>query len=242
MAGIGFDDDMDESQMEEPMEEMEYIDEDEVTDSVSEFNPFTDDLPVDTNCIDPSKEKEDIVAPVGMQQQNTQIYDSWFYRSRLAPNETEREYQYLETYLELGTGRSINYLSQLLNLQQSTIYNIYKRNAWKARCADYDRNMLAKRIKLSQDARQEEHIQKLEQYRQEQELLGKQLTINAGRILQLSNRTLSKLLECDSGIPFKDMVGMLNAAAKMADVGKQLQSSALGVDQLMIALEEADIE
>jgi hypothetical protein len=242
MAGIGFDDDVDESQMEEPLEhEMEYIDEDEVTDSVNEFNPFTDDTQEDIVNVDTAL-KEDIVAPVGMQQQNTQIYDSWFYRSRLAPNETEREYQYLETYLGLGTGRSINYLSQLLNLQQSTIYNIYKRNAWKARCADYDRNMLAKRIKLSQDARQEEHIQKLEQYRQEQELLGKQLTINAGRILQLSNRTLNRLLECDSGLPFKDMVGMLNAAAKMADVGKQLQSSALGVDQLMIALEEADIE
>ncbi len=241
MAGIGFDDDVDESQMEEPIEEVEYIDEDEVTDSVNEFNPFTDDTQEDIVSVDTAL-KEDIIAPVGMQQQNTQIYDSWLYRSRLAPNETEREYQYLETYLELGTGRSINYLSQLLNLQQSTIYNIYKRNAWKARCADYDRNMLAKRIKLSQDARQEEHIQKLEQYRQEQELLGKQLTINAGRILQLSNRTLNRLLECDSGLPFKDMVGMLNAAAKMADVGKQLQSSALGVDQLMIALEEADIE
>jgi hypothetical protein len=240
MAGIGFDDDMDESQMEEPIEEMEYIDEDEVTDSANEFNPFTDDTQED--IVEMEKKEEDIIAPVGMQQQNTQIYDSWLYRSRLAPNETEREYQYLQTYLELGTGRSITYISQLLNLQQSTIYNIYKRNAWKARCADYDRNMLAKRVKLSQDARQEEHVQKLEQYRQEQELLGKQLTINAGRILQLSNRTLSKLLECDSGIPFKDMVGMLNAAAKMADVGKQLQSSALGVDQLMIALEEADIE
>jgi hypothetical protein len=34
----------------------------------------------------------------------------------------------------------------------------------------------------------------------------------------------------------------LNSAAKVAEVAKSLQSNALGVDQLLIALEEADFD
>jgi hypothetical protein len=40
----------------------------------------------------------------------------------------------------------------------------------------------------------------------------------------------------------RDIPGLLNSAAKLAEVGKSLQSGALGVEQLLVALEEADID
>jgi hypothetical protein len=38
----------------------------------------------------------------------------------------------------------------------------------------------------------------------------------------------------------RDLPALLNAAAKAADMGRNLQSSSLGVDQLLVALEEYD--
>jgi hypothetical protein len=188
-----------------------------------------------------SLEEEDLLAPKEQSHPITSVIESWSYRSRLAVNESEKEFRYFQSFIELGSSRSIHYIAQLFNLQASTIHNIYKKNNWKLRASDYDRHMLAKKIQLSQEARQQEHLQKLETYRAEQEMLGRQITINAGKIAQLANMTLNTMLENENAIPTRDLPAMLNAAAKLADVGKQLQSSALGVDQLLVALEEADI-
>ncbi len=82
----------------------------------------------------------------------------------------------------------------------------------------------------------------LERYRQEQEAIGRQLSMNAAKIAQLANATLNTMLDNAENITVRDMPSMLNAAAKLADIGKQLQSTALGVDQLLVALEESEVE
>jgi hypothetical protein len=203
-----------------------------------------DDATVDVNPFgfdsDDNTQEEVILAPTNSSP--TTKTHSWLYRSQYAPLESEREFQFLQSFLELGGGRSIQYISQILNIQESTIYKIYCKNNWKLRAADYDRYMLSQKIKLSQDARQQEHLMQLERYRQEQEAIGRQLSMNAAKIAQLANATLNTMLDNAENITVRDMPSMLNAAAKLADIGKQLQSTALGVDQLLVALEESEVE
>ena len=95
-------------------------------------------------------------------------------------------------------------------------------------------------MKQVQTSKHELHLRKLEKYREEQEALGQQLTLNAARIAFLANSTLSKMLDDDRELDTRDLPGMLNVAAKLADIGKNLQSTALGVDNLLVALEEAE--
>jgi hypothetical protein len=95
-------------------------------------------------------------------------------------------------------------------------------------------------MKQVQTSKHELHLRKLDKYREEQEALGQQLTLNAARIAFLANSTLSKMLDEDRELDARDLPGMLNVAAKLADVGKNLQSTALGVDNLLVALEEAE--
>ena len=59
-------------------------------------------------------------------------------------------------------------------------------------------------------------------------------------IALLANASLAKMLEQEQVIGIKDLPAMLQAAAKLADVGKNLQSSALGVDNLLAAIEESE--
>jgi hypothetical protein len=209
----------------------ELIDDDNlnVNDELDDFNSF-DQLEQNINCIAP------YIDPRNKQG------DPWSFRSIHAPNESEKEFNYFSSFLELGSGRSIQYLSNILNLQITTINKVSVKNNWKLRSSEYDRHILARRLQDSKDAKHTEHMLKLEQYRQEQEYLGKQLSTNAAKIAMIANNTLNNMIDNSNGIDIRDLPSMLNVAAKLADVGKQLQSTALGVDQLMLALEESDID
>jgi hypothetical protein len=120
---------------------------------------------------------------------------------------------------------------------------IAKRNHWDTRSADYDMDMLAEQLKLEQGSRAIEHKRKLEDYRLQHEFLGRSLTANAAKLAALSQRTLDTYIDNpDRVVDMRDIPGLLNSAAKLAEVGKNLQSGALGVEQLLVALEEADID
>jgi hypothetical protein len=51
---------------------------------------------------------------------------------------------------------------------------------------------------------------------------------------------LDKFIAEDRQLDVRDLPAMLNAANKAAEIGRNLQSSSLGVDQLLTALEEYD--
>lgn len=167
---------------------------------------------------------------------------SWSKRSYLAPNETDKEFEMFKIYCLYGGGRSHLYIAQITNTQPTTVQKVASRNNWQRRTQDYDRAKLAEKIKQSQDSKHELHIRKLEAYRQEQEALGKQLTLNAARIAFLANTSLSKLIDEEKELDIRDLPSILNTASKLAEVGKNLQSSSLGVDNLLAAIEEAEAE
>lgn len=168
--------------------------------------------------------------------------NSWMKRSYLAINETDKEFELFKIYCMYGGGRSLQYICNISNITTSVAYRISTKNNWKRRAEDYDRAELVKKMQQAQTSRHDIHLRKLETYRQEQEALGKQLTLNAARIALLANCTLSKMLDSERELDARDLPGMLNVAAKLADVGKNLQSSSLGVDNLLAALEEAEGE
>jgi hypothetical protein len=164
----------------------------------------------------------------------------WLKRSYLAPNETDNEFYLFKTYVGSGRGRTINYISTISQLSPHKINIIAQRNNWVRRVRAYDSYMLEQRLAESQDSRHEEHVRKLEIYREEQEIIGKQTSYTAGKILHLATKTLDKLITEDGNLSVDDLPKFLTVAAKLAETGKVLQSTALGVDQLMQALDETE--
>lgn len=167
---------------------------------------------------------------------------SYFIKQGGAISETQKEFQMFQFYLETGSGRSTLYIANVFNLSDSRINEIAKRNYWIERSAEYDRDMLAEKIRSEQNARAIEHKRKLEQYRETQEFLGRSLTNDAAKLAMLASRTLDDYINSERQIDMRDIPSILNSAAKIAEVGKSLQSGALGVEQLLVALEEADFE
>lgn len=195
------------------------------------------------NDVDTSYKKNEQLAHAANQTQNSalpHVVKTWSKRSKIAPNETDKEFELFKCYALYGGGRSAQYVSKITNISIHKITEIAKRNSWQRRAADYDRFQLAKRIKESQDSKHEAHLRRLEVYREEQEALGRQLSLNAARIAFMANSTLGKMLDEQKDLDVRDLPSILNTAAKLAEVGKNLQGNALGVDQLLAALEEGD--
>jgi hypothetical protein len=167
---------------------------------------------------------------------------SYSIRGGGAINESQKEFQMFQFFVECGSGRSTLYIATVFNLADSRINDIAKKNYWQERAADYDRDALAEKIRAEQNSRAVEHKRKLEQYRQTQEFLGQSLTNDAAKLAMLASRTLDDYINSERQVDMRDIPSILNSAAKIAEVGKSLQSGALGVEQLLVALEEADFE
>lgn len=165
---------------------------------------------------------------------------TWSYRHRLASGESEKEYFVFKFWLEAGSGRSKQYTSKVYNIPESRILQIAAKNNWDLRAADYDRYQLQLMSQAENSRRAQLHKQKLEEYRQQQEFIGRSLSADAAKLAAIVSSTLDKFMLSDREIDIRDLPAVLNAANKAAEVGRNLQSSSLGVDQLLTALEEVD--
>lgn len=57
-------------------------------------------------------------------------------------NESDTEYELLQTFLLMGFGRSVTELAELHGVSRQYIYNIMKKNDWKNRIASHDKSIL----------------------------------------------------------------------------------------------------
>ena len=164
--------------------------------------------------------------------------DALSFRGCLSKCESEKEFLMFRNFVLLGGGRSIQYIAQIFNISITKLTKIAANNNWKQRAAIWDRDILAQQAAEATSARHQQHLAKLEAYRSEQEQLGKQLTLNAAKLATLANSKVTSMLENDEELDKRDLPLILNTAAKLAEVGRNIQSSALGVDQLLAALED----
>lgn len=201
---------------------------------------FVDDF--DSSESDVTIEEEVIAQDLNSSLNFRNNSKSYFIKGGGAISESQKEFQMFQFFCESGSGRSTLYIATVFNLSDSRINDIAKRNHWQERSADYDRDALAEKIRSEQTARAVEHKRKLEQYRETQEFLGRSLTNDAAKLAMLASRTLDDYISSERQVDMRDIPSILNSAAKIAEVGKSLQSGALGVEQLLVALEEADFD
>jgi hypothetical protein len=213
-------------------------------DSVIDENDADDELfDDDENSFSRNEEDladEDISSSLQDPYSATNKLQSWDYRSRLAPREGEKDFAMFCLYRDSGSGRSTKYISLIYNLSETRVLKIAARDNWGKRVADYDKYQLQLLMKEESNQRALEHKKKLEEYRLQQEFLGRSLTADAAKLAAIVSRSLDKFIAADGDIDIKDVPGILAAASKAGDIGRNLQASSLGVDQLLAALEEVE--
>jgi len=194
---------------------------------------------------EPANQSNSLSEPQNLSNQtdrSTNLNATWLKNSVLSPTETDKEFELFTCFVRLGGGRSIQYVSQITNFGIEKLKKVASRNNWVQRAADFDRYQLSKKMAEVEGERHKLHLRKLEEYREQQEQIGQQLSLSAARIAYLANRKLTNMLGSDQDLDTRDLPSLLNSAAKLAEVGKNLQGGALGVDQLLAAIEESEVD
>lgn len=194
---------------------------------------------------EPANQSNSLSEPQNLSNQtdrSTNLNATWLKNSVLSPTETDKEFELFTCFVRLGGGRSIQYVSQITNFGIEKLKKVASRNNWVQRAADFDRYQLSKKMAEVEGERHKLHLRKLEEYREQQEQIGQQLSLSAARIAYLANRKLTNMLDSDQDLDTRDLPSLLNSAAKLAEVGKNLQGGALGVDQLLAAIEESEVD
>jgi hypothetical protein len=205
---------------------------------MSEINLYDEEL--DSDYVDTF---ESMNSPIAQDSSSTDpITESctWDFRSKLSPRESEKEYFIFKFWLDAGSGRSKQYTAKVYNLSEASVIKLSTKNNWVQRALDFDRHQLQIMQAAENTRRSQEHKRKLEEYRMQQEFIGRSLSSDAAKLAAIVSNTLDKFMLTDREIDIRDLPAVLNAANKAAEVGRNLQSSSLGVDQLLTALEESD--
>lgn len=166
----------------------------------------------------------------------------WAFRQLRAYNETKKEWDIFKYYCGCGESRSITHVAHLFGLRPATVLALSRKNNWALRSEAYDKFVLAKALRSEEKTRQAEHIRKLELFRQQQEFLGASMTGSAAKIMHLAQRRLDKMLENGAMLSEAQLSQLMSVAAKIAETGKALTGTALGVDALLEAVESNEGE
>lgn len=224
---------------------VDYVEED-VTETSTDHQQPTHSLTDNSSCVENAPNQSSYLSePQNLSNQtdrSTNLNATWLKNSVLAPTETDKEFELFSCFVRLGGGRSIQYVSQITNFGIEKLRKVASRNNWVQRAADFDRYQLSRKMAEVEGERHKLHLRKLEEYREQQEQIGQQLSLSAARIAYLANRKLTNMLDGDQDLDTRDLPSLLNAASKLAEVGKNLQGGALGVDQLLAAIEESEID
>jgi len=169
-----------------------------------------------------------------------EVESVWEYRQGGALNENPYEYNLFTTYLNLGGGRSKQYISTLFKITKLKVDEVYRRNNWKYRSSMYDAKCLALANEDIDKQAIVDHQQKLEQYRTQQEIIAKQASLTASKILSINLRKINEILENNETPTIQEVTFLGSLANKLAILGKDLGAQALGVDALLEAIDEVE--
>lgn len=205
---------------------------------MSEVNLYNEEL--DSDYVDTFESMNPPIAQDSSSANSIAQSVSWDFRSKLSPVESEKEYFIFKFWLDAGSGRSKQYTAKVYNLSEALVIKLSTKNNWAQRASDFDRHQLQIMQAAENTRRSQEHRCKLEEYRLQQEFIGRSLSSDAAKLAAIVSNTLDKFMLSDREIDIRDLPAVLNAANKAAEVGRNLQSSSLGVDQLLTALEESE--
>jgi hypothetical protein len=177
----------------------------------------------------------------------------YFFKCGNATTESKFEYSLFQYYLKLGISRSLGMVFDFVNNSSGNLdgltvpskisvsfhklKTIYKRNNWGERAKAYDFDNYNKDLIEAEKQREVEHREKLEEYRAKQEYIGAIASRNAAILLKMTNDKLVQMISSGETLRLEDLNSLGALAAKLADVGRNISSEALAVDQLLEVLE-----
>lgn len=162
----------------------------------------------------------------------------WSYRSKYAPTERKLAYERFCHYLEQGGGRTLSNTARAYNISLPVISNCAKKYSWKVRAAAYDEFEALRKAEEERQLRHNEHIEKLETFRNRSEQIGNSLIAASAQLLATANASIAEMRANNETLDRRLIASALNASAKCAEAGRLLTAQSIGADALLAGLSD----
>lgn len=147
------------------------------------------------------------------------------------PDETIKAFAAYCNYRDRGTSRSTERTSKELSKSSALIRRWAFTYAWTDRVFLYDLEQEKKNRLAFEDINRESHIQKLENYRQENENLGKAWRATGATLLIKIQKRINNIK--DGEIETRDLPGLTKVAETCTNLGDKLLAESLAVEKLL---------
>lgn len=154
------------------------------------------------------------------------------------PDESSKAHAALEAYLEMGRARSLTKLAEDDRIDHSLrwLKEWSRRHDWQRRSRAWDAHM----HRVRQAEREEKHREEMDQFAERQRQLNMAALQASIRTLQHANRLIDRLEDGD--LKPRDIPNLLRAAAKVSEAASSAQATLLGVDEVLMYLEDLEAE
>lgn len=166
----------------------------------------------------------------------------WDFRSSLAPTERRLAFKRFQHYIGQGPGRTLSETSHFFRVSLPVISRSAKKYHWITRAAAYDEFKALYDAEQAREKRHQEHLQKLESFRNRSEKVGEAMIAASAQLLQQANATIQEMKAQGETLDRKLLASALQASARVAESGRLLMAQSLGVDALISNIDGADGE
>lgn len=152
--------------------------------------------------------------------------------------ESPESYSAFVTYLELGKQRSLKRVAELVGTSIGNIQNFSKRYNWSERAAAYDADQVREQFKQAREERNSKHRQAITAFRNEQEQRAHAMGELADLMMDLTAEKLQAMRAAGELPSEQSISNLAKTVASLADMAMNLKATALGVDELVDAIDQ----
>jgi len=156
--------------------------------------------------------------------------------------ESSRSYECFCAYRDLGAGRTINVAVANVGSTVKTMFEWSRRFKWVDRVTAFDDFMERQKRDATIANELNNHQKKIEDFRGQNEKLGKAMLSTAAQMLELGQKQLIGMRQRGDDIPTRELPGFMRSASAIAETGSRLIAESLGVDRILNSMAKADAE
>ena len=164
----------------------------------------------------------------------------WEYKSSLAPTETRKGYARFREWMDMGEETTLSAYASHIKVSLPVVSRMANKYHWRERAAAFREHQAITKTEREREQRHNDHVSKLESFRVRNEQLGNALFSSAAQLLQQANSTIVQMKAQGATLSERTLASALQAAVKCSEQGKAMTGSALGVEALLLGINDGD--
>lgn len=169
-----------------------------------------------------------------------QPWDYGNYLKKKGSKETPEGYRCFKIYLELGRERTAQITADIAQVKVDRVRELSTRYNWAERAALYDAHMVELWGKELKKEFETTHKKELMKFRKDQQRRAESLGKVADMLIEVTSETLQDMLAQGDRVAPEQLAAVARTAGALVDASMNTAAAALGVDDLMDAINLED--